>query len=177
MSLPMRLVAAVLRLIREPRMATPERARRRMAEPKTPARPPAWLVRRHDVSSREAEGLPVWTVAPRRRTAGRAAVYLHGGAYTTAISPQHWALAGALADAGVRVELPLYGLAPEHTYREAYPFVTAVHRQLLAEVTADAVTLAGDSAGGGLTLGLAQTLEAPGCRSPGGWSCSPPGWT
>jgi hypothetical protein len=49
-SLQTRLVAAVLRLTRKPRMATPERARRQMAEPKTPARPPARLVRRHDVT-------------------------------------------------------------------------------------------------------------------------------
>jgi hypothetical protein len=29
-----------------------------------------------------------------------------------------------MTDAGVRVEVPIYGLAPAHTYREAYPFVT-----------------------------------------------------
>jgi acetyl esterase/lipase len=39
-----------------------------------------------------------------------------------------------------------------------YPFLTAVYRQLLAEFDASTITLAGDSAGGGLALGLAQTL-------------------
>ncbi|MGY1745363.1 alpha/beta hydrolase fold domain-containing protein [Blastococcus sp. SYSU D00695] len=71
-----------------------------------------------------------------------------------------------LADAGVRVEVPHYGLAPQHTARDAYPFVTAVYRQLLDEVDADAVTLAGDSAGGGLALGLGQALLGAGLPQP-----------
>jgi monoterpene epsilon-lactone hydrolase len=157
-SLQMRAVSAALRLTRKPRMATAERARKRMAAPKGPADPPAKLRKRHDVSSRQVGGFPCHTVAPRGRRAGRAAVYLHGGAYISEISPQHWALISQLADAGVRVEVPSYGLAPQYTYRDAYPFLTAVYRQLLAEVDASAVTLVGDSAGGGLALGFAQTL-------------------
>jgi monoterpene epsilon-lactone hydrolase len=157
-SLQMRAVSAALRLTRKPRMATAERARKRMAAPKGPADPPAKLRKRHDVSSRQVGGFPCHTVAPRGRRAERAAVYLHGGAYISEISPQHWALISQLADAGVRVEVPSYGLAPQHTYRDAYPFLTAVYRQLLAEVDASAVTLVGDSAGGGLALGFAQTL-------------------
>jgi monoterpene epsilon-lactone hydrolase len=157
-SLQMRAVSAALRLTRRPRMATAERARKRMAAPKGPADPPAKLRKRHDVSSRQVGGFPCHTVAPRGRRAERAAVYLHGGAYISEISPQHWALISQLADAGVRVEVPSYGLAPQYTYRDAYPFLTAVYRQLLAEVDASAVTLVGDSAGGGLALGFAQTL-------------------
>ncbi|GAA5652681.1 hypothetical protein Gobs01_04093 [Geodermatophilus obscurus DSM 43160] len=84
----MRLVAAVLRLTRKPRMATPERARRRMAEPKTPARPPARLVRRHDVSSRDP-----WLSSAGLREAGRAWV---GGDDPTGprLSPGNGPLAG-----------------------------------------------------------------------------------
>jgi epsilon-lactone hydrolase len=157
-SLQMSGVRMALRLTRKRQMATAERARKRIAAPKGPSGPPARLRRRHDVSTRQVEGFPCHTVAPRGRRAERAAVYLHGGAYISEISPQHWALISRLADAGVRVEVPSYGLAPQHTYREAYPFLTAVYRQLLADVDASAVTLAGDSAGGGLALGLAQTL-------------------
>ena len=157
-SLQMRAVSAALRLTRKPRMATAERARKRMTAPKGPADPPAKLRKRHDVSSRQVGGFPCHTVAPRGRRAERAAVYLHGGAYISEISPQHWALISQLADAGVRVEVPSYGLAPQYTYRDAYPFLTAVYRQLLADVDASRVTLVGDSAGGGLGLGFAQTL-------------------
>ncbi|MPQ96509.1 alpha/beta hydrolase fold domain-containing protein [Modestobacter sp. I12A-02628] len=162
----MRLLEPLFRLRFRPRMATVERAQRRIAEPKGSPEPPARLRRRHDVRSRTVGGFACHTVAPRGRTASRAAVYLHGGAYISEISPQHWTLVSKLADAGVRVEVPLYGLAPQHTHREAYPLVTAVYRELLAEVDASAVSIAGDSAGGGLALGFAQTLEAEGLPQP-----------
>jgi acetyl esterase/lipase len=165
-SLQMRLVAAVLRLTRKRTMATAERGRRRLAEPKGSAEPPAALRKRHDVRTRQVEGFSCTTVAPRGRRADRAAVYLHGGAYISEIAPQHWALVSAMADAGVRVEVPIYGLAPQHTYRDAYPFVTAVYRELLADVDASALALVGDSAGGGLALGFARTLSAAGLPQP-----------
>lgn len=162
----MKVVAAFLRLAYKPRMATAERGRARLGEPKGPSGPPAKLRKRHDVTTRQVGGFDCHTVAPRGRPAHRAAIYLHGGAYVSEIAPQHWALVSRLADAGVRVEVPSYGLAPQHTYREAYPFATAVYRDLLAEVDASAITLLGDSAGGGLALGLAQTLAAAGLPQP-----------
>jgi acetyl esterase/lipase len=157
-SLQMRAVSLFVRLVYRPRMASAERARKRVAAPKKASGPPASLGKRYDVRTRQVGGFACHTVAPRGRTAERAAVYLHGGAYISEISPQHWALVSRLADAGVRVEVPSYGLAPQHTYRDAYPFLTAVYRDLLTEVDASAVTILGDSAGGGLALGLAQTL-------------------
>src|SRR4051794_6648363 len=165
-SLQMRAISIFLRLAYPPRMATADRARRRMAEPKGPSEPPAAVRKRHDVRSRTVAGFPCHTVTPRGRRSERAAVYLHGGAYISEIAPQHWELISRLADAGVRVEVPIYGLAPEHTYRDAYPFVAAVYRDLLGEVDASAVTVVGDSAGGGLALGFAQTLEAAGLPQP-----------
>ncbi|MCW2579539.1 MAG: Esterase/lipase [Blastococcus sp.] len=158
-SLQMRVVRAFLRVAYKPRMATLDRARKRIAEPKGPSYPPRAVRARYDVTSRRIHGFPCHTVAPRGTRAERAAIYLHGGAYINEISSQHWALIAKLADAGVRVEVPSYGLAPQHTHREAYPFLTAVYRELLADHDASAITLVGDSAGGGLALGLAQTLE------------------
>ncbi len=165
-SLQMRAISVVLRLTRKPRMATVERARKRIAEPKGSSAPPEALLQRHAVRTRQVQGFPCTTVAPSDGGSGRAVVYLHGGSYIGEIAKQHWALISRLADAGVRVEVPLYGLGPQHTYREAYPFVTEVYRDLLAEVDASRVTVAGDSAGGGLALGFAQTLAAEGLPQP-----------
>lgn len=165
-SLQMRAISVVLRLTRKPRMATVERARKRIAEPKGSSAPPEALLQRHDVRTRQVQGFACTTVAPRDGGTGRAVVYLHGGSYVSEIAKQHWALVSKLADAGVRVEVPLYGLGPQHTYREAYPLVTEVYRDLLAEVDASRVTVAGDSAGGGLALGFAQTLGEAGLPQP-----------
>ena len=150
-------VGLFLRATRKRAYATPERGRRRIAAPKVEAPPPRKLAARHEVTCRTVGGYPVWTVRPPVGS-GRAAVYLHGGAYISGIAPQHWALIGRLADAGVRVEVPLYGLAPQHTYRDAYPFVHEAYRQLAAEEPPQGIALVGDSAGGGLALGLAQEL-------------------
>ena len=148
----------------KPRMATVARARERLAAPKGSTEPPAQLRKRLDVRSRMVGGFEVHTVLPRGRTPQRAVLYVHGGSYVSGIAAQHWALIGALADVGVRVEVPHYGLAPQHTHRDAYPFVTEVHRLLVDET--DDVTIAGDSAGGGLALGLAQTLPDAGLPQP-----------
>ncbi|GAA2314329.1 alpha/beta hydrolase [Streptomyces hawaiiensis] len=166
MSIAMRAVALYLRVTAKPGSSTAERAADRMREPKGSAQPPVALSRRHDLSVRQVGGFACWTVLPRGRAATRGAVYLHGGAYTSEITKQHWALVGALADEGVQVEVPLYGLTPKHTYREAYPLVIEVYRQLLERLPAAAVTLAGDSAGGGLALGVAQELPAAGLPQP-----------
>ena len=161
----MHAVALVLRATRRRSWTSAERVGRSLAEPKREAPPPPRLTRRHEVSSRTVAGFPCWTVRPRT-TGTVAAVYLHGGAYLAGISSQHWALIGRLADAGVRVEVPLYGLAPQHTYRDAYPFLSAVYRQVVADAPGQRVVLVGDSAGGGLALGLAQALLDRGRSGP-----------
>lgn len=166
MSLAMHVVALYARLRMKPRSSSVSRARRRLRAAKGSAQPPAALLKRHDVSARQVDGFVSWTVSPRGRETSRAAVYLHGGAYVSEIARQHWTLIGALADAGVRVEVPLYGLAPQHTYREAYPLVTEVYRELLTRTPASEVTLVGDSAGAGLALGFAQTLHTSGLPQP-----------
>lgn len=160
----MHVVALALRLTRRRTWAGVEAARRRIAAPKRETPPPRRLARRHALSGRVVDGFRVWTVRPRDPS-GTTAVYLHGGAYVAGISSQHWALVGRLADAGVRVEVPLYGPAPAHTHRAAYPFLSRVWGDVAAG-TAGRLVLAGDSSGGGLALGLAQELVAGGARPP-----------
>jgi epsilon-lactone hydrolase len=93
-------------------------------------------------------------------------MYVHGGAYIAEITRQHWDLISQLADAGVQVEVPLYGVAPRHTYRDAYSMLTETYRRLVSEFDASRVGIAGDSAGGGLGLGFAQTLDSSGLPAP-----------
>ena len=158
MSLQMHAVAGYVWLTRKRKFTTG--AARMLARPKGSSAPPARLSARHQVSCRQVDGFSCWTIAPSGRSVERAAVYVHGGAYVNEIVSQHWALISRLADAGVRVEVPIYGLAPQHTYREAYPLLTDVYRRLLDDVAPSAVTLVGDSAGGGLALGFAQALPS-----------------
>ena len=56
-SLQMRVIRGVLRLTRKPRTATVERARKRIAAPKGSNEPPAALCSRHEVRTRQVQGL------------------------------------------------------------------------------------------------------------------------
>ncbi|MQY40179.1 hypothetical protein SRB17_82100 [Streptomyces sp. RB17] len=164
----MRAVAAYLRLTARPRMATAERAARRIAAPKAEPQRPRRLRERHEVTEVVISGFRCISVRPRRLTrhpgptapgAGRAVVYVHGGSYINPITTQHWSFITALADAGCRVEVPLYGRAPHHTVAEAVPFVTAVYERLLRTCPASMIGIAGDSAGGGLALAATQAMR------------------
>jgi acetyl esterase/lipase len=81
-------------------------------------------------------------------------VYLHGGGYCTGSPWSHRPLLGALTRATqARVIAVDYRLAPEHPCPAAIDDALAVLRALFAGgVSPSRVWLAGDSAGGGLTL-------------------------
>lgn len=165
-SIGMRVAGAYLRATARPRMTTAERARDRMNGAKGSPAPTARIRRRHLVTEGEHDGFGVHTVTPRGRAPHCTVVYLHGGAYIAEITSHHWDFISRLADRGARVIAPIYGLAPRYTYRDAYPFVTRVYREA-AELSGP-LTLMGDSSGGGLALGLAQTLRdlGEGIRQP-----------
>jgi acetyl esterase/lipase len=164
-SLVTRLASLVLRVSRKRTLESVEETREWLHEPKEEAEPPHWFTARHWTRLRKVGGFATYTVLPRTVVAPEKAVlYMHGGAYVSEIAAWHWVLIARMADAGCRVEVPIYGLAPEHTYREAFPFLTEVYRELLADVAPGRTLIAGDSAGGGLALAFAQTL--PGSELP-----------
>jgi len=84
----------------------------------------------------------------------RVLVYLHGGGYCTGSPWSHRPILGALTRTlGARVVAVDYRLAPEHPCPAAIDDALAVLRALLADgVAPERLWLAGDSAGGGLTL-------------------------
>lgn len=157
----MRGVALFIRLTRKRRYAAEAGGHRMLAEPKGTTTPPGRLRRRHAVTSRSVAGHEVHTVRPLGE-AGRAAVaptvvYLHGGAYVSEIAAQHWSLVAELAEeTGAAVVVPHYGLAPQHTATDAFTMLDELLRGLDPGVP---VHLAGDSAGGGLALALAQRWQ------------------
>jgi acetyl esterase/lipase len=94
------------------------------------------------------------------RDARATLLYLHGGAYVLGTPSTYRVLAGAFCRHGFRVFLPGYRLAPEHPFPAALDDAEAVYRDLERH-QADPGTLvvAGESAGGGLTLALLLRLR------------------
>jgi len=165
MAWDMAVVSAFVRAARKPTYTDAARFRAHLEAPKPDGAPPLRLRRRHRVQIREIDGFRCVTVTPRGGAAdGPVVLYLHGGAYVSPIARQHWALISRLAGAGAAVHVPLYGRAPQHTYRETYRLLDAVYADLAPH--ADRLTVMGDSAGGGLALGLAQVLRDTGRQMP-----------
>ena len=72
--------------------------------------------------------------------------------------PRHWRFAVALADAlGARAVLPAYPLAPEFTVDDSFDELVLLVEEVAAQ-SPGGVVLAGDSAGGGYALALAEAL-------------------
>ena len=116
-----------------------------------------------------------WTATPGDDR-GAALLYLHGGGYVIGSLDSHRHLA---AEAGRACGMPAlaldYRLAPEHPFPAAVEDALAGYRFLLGRgVGANRIALAGDSAGGGLVVGLMVALREAGLPQPGcGWCISP----
>jgi monoterpene epsilon-lactone hydrolase len=101
-----------------------------------------------------------WHV-PKGISSDRTILYLHGGAYTFCSPATHRGLAGRIAIASkARVLVIAYRLAPEHPFPAALEDSLAAWQSLLEQgVSPKNLVIAGDSAGGGLTMATAIRLR------------------
>ena len=126
------------------------------------------LRRRYAVKTEKVGGFTVHTVSPKAGAPRGVMLYLHGSAYVANMSPFHWLLVkGLITRTGARIVVPLYPLAPEHDWCAGYAMMDALYAQLLQEFAPEEITICGDSAGGGLSLGFAQALRDSGRPLPG----------
>ena len=94
-------------------------------------------------------------------------LYLHGGGYFACSPATHRAITGGFAQRGFHVFAPDYRLAPEHPFPAAVEDSVAAYRGLVdGGVPASSLTVAGDSAGGGLALALLLSLREAGVPLP-----------
>ena len=95
-------------------------------------------------------------------------LYLHGGGYCLGSPATHRALTGHLAvRCNARVFAADYRLAPEHPFPAAVEDAVAAYRGLLAQgISAHDLVIAGDSAGGGLSVAAAVRLRELGVPLP-----------
>jgi len=107
----------------------------------------------------ELAGVPVeWTVAASGATdPGLVILYLHGGGYSSGLAK--WARRGTARLAlgtGGRVVAADYRLAPRFPFPAAHDDVLTVYRELIGVggVSPGRIAVAGDSAGGSLTVSL-----------------------
>jgi monoterpene epsilon-lactone hydrolase len=108
--------------------------------------------------------------------ASRCIYYLHGGGYVIGSVNTHRVLAYDLSKAsGARVLSMEYRLAPEHPFPAGLEDAVTGYRWLLESgVNAEHVVIAGDSAGGGLTVATLLALRDRGIALPAAAVCFSP---
>jgi monoterpene epsilon-lactone hydrolase len=127
------------------------------------------LPRGTTIAEQEIAGTRAEVVSARDCDARQTVIHFHGGGYCvgSALTPRSWA-AHLSAQAGCRVVLPQYRLAPEHPHPAALDDARAVVAALSAEAEPGSIVVSGDSAGGGLALALTLSLRDEGQELPAG---------
>jgi acetyl esterase/lipase len=117
----------------------------------------------------QAGDVPAEWIDPPGGATDRAVLYLHGGGYVAGSIDSHRNLTGHLAKAmGCRVLALHYRLAPEHPHPAPVEDAVAAYRWLLDQegLSADHLMVAGDSAGGGLTMATLVAVRDAGLPLP-----------
>ncbi len=125
-----------------------------------PARPGRWFKKQCVIGESHIDGHKVYEIEPKAGASKHHIFYLHGGGYAFQIVIVHWAMIKKLIKAtGASATVPLYPLAPEHDWSQSYPVVMQAYERAVAKYGAENITIMGDSAGGGYSLGLTQMLR------------------
>lgn len=162
MSLMRRLLNPYLRVMEKRRLrnAKSPKALRRALEMNARL---FFLPRGRGFAKAEVAGVPVL----RRDGAAPVLLYFHGGGYVFGSPATHKAMLAQIARrTGCGLILPDYRKAPEHPFPAAVDDAIAVYRAVMDRP--GGVVLGGDSAGGGLALGLLAEILRLGLPSPRG---------
>lgn len=120
------------------------------------------------VEKTKIAGLNAEWLTPDAALESKLLLYWHGGAYIMGSCKSHRPLVSHIARAaGMQALLPEYRLAPEHPFPAAIEDTVAIYRALLADGhDPKNIAVAGDSAGGGLTIAMLLSLREAGVPLP-----------
>ncbi len=120
------------------------------------------------VEATTVNGIDAERLRPKGAPEDKVLLYLHGGAYLIGSCRTHRQLVSHIARAaGINALVPDYRLAPEHRFPAGIEDAVGVYRSLLAEgFKPGDIFIAGDSAGGGLTIATLLSLRHAGVPMP-----------
>jgi len=123
-----------------------------------------WTPRNVTVEQTRIHGMNAEWLTPKGRPEDKLLLYLHGGAYVMGNCATHRQMVSYLAKfSGIKALLPEYRLAPENPFPSAIDDAVGLYRSLLADgYAAKDIVIAGDSAGGGLTMATLLSLRDAG---------------
>lgn len=108
-------------------------------------------------------GIPSWRLTPLAAKPEQL-LYLHGGGYVSGSPQSHGDMVARIArETGLTTTLIDYRLAPENVFPAAVDDALTAYKELIKH---GEVIVAGDSAGGGLSLALTQAIRQQGLPMP-----------
>ena len=120
---------------------------------------------KQDILKNEINGMRYYTINERRQPQ-KVIYYFHGGAYINDPLSFHWRYLVKLARATeFTIVVPIYPKLPRASVVECYAAIHALYDRLLEKYDTTFLFM-GDSAGGGLALGLAQDVKRLGKKQP-----------
>ena len=94
--------------------------------------------------------------------------YVHGGEFLYNPTIAHFdGLHEIARKSGALVIMPVYHKLPNYTYKDNYPMLLSLYKEVVEKHPLSKIVLMGDSAGGGMALALAQMIRDNGLRQPG----------
>jgi monoterpene epsilon-lactone hydrolase len=152
-------------LVDEPTERARIEKRHERLEPGLPTRGIRGFSRRFAVVTEQLPaGFPAYSFSVRGTAPTRTVLYLHGGGFIGPIDPTQVRYVARLARAlDARIVLPDYPLTPEHSWRDSHDAIV----DLATRIASDGeLIVAGDSAGGGVALAIAETMRDRGGPQP-----------
>jgi monoterpene epsilon-lactone hydrolase len=128
------------------------------------------------IASVDVDGIAAEWVRAANANDEAVILYLHGGGYIIGSLASHRHITCAISQAsGAAILAVDYRLAPEHPFPAAVEDAVTAYRWLLKQGTkANRIIIAGDSAGGGLTIATLITLRDEGVDLPAAGVCISP---
>jgi len=123
-----------------------------------------------------ADGVPCDWLIPDGASTDCVLLYLHGGGFVIPQTPNHLLMGAYLArESGLQTLMVDYRVAPRHPFPAALDDCVTTYRWLLQQgYSANNIVIAGDSAGGNLTLTTLMKLRDGGDPMPSAAACLSP---
>jgi epsilon-lactone hydrolase len=123
-----------------------------------------------------ADGVPCEWIIPQNSPTNQVLVYLHGGGFVYGLTPPHLQLGAYLAQKmSLRILMVDYRLAPNYPFPAALDDCVTAYLWLMKQgILAQNIVVAGDSAGGNLTITMLMKLRDSGHSLPAAAACLSP---
>ena len=123
--------------------------------------PPLSTTLKYTIDEKKFMNRKVFIIKPKdkNKLVDKYIFYIHGGAYVMEATYKHWQfLEEIVENTGMTLILPDYPLAPRNSYKEVFDMVIPLYKKVIQKYGKEKVIAMGDSAGGGILLGLLEQM-------------------